>query len=261
MHIVHRDWHNVNSDPTPPSRQDPNWGTNLVFGSNFLQMHHEMVKASSSEPRQHMMHDSVLEWYNKNGNTPPSVWGPLAEIPAELGYEPDPMAYPDEIRIPLENFLSGRGQTIEQFLTRRTNTPSFELPKYFTVQGVSSASEADPLTGAMKLSDFKNTNQLGCSLVFPHNSWHGAIGGAMSSTWTAIADPIFYWGVHWHVDRVYDEFKIIEASRSVHSLDLEALTEKGLNPTRREVRDFTDAERTKINEFVAASLALKLPIE
>lgn len=26
-----------------------------------------------------------------------------------------------------------------------------------------------------------NTNQLGCCLVYPHNDWHVAIGGAMGS--------------------------------------------------------------------------------
>ncbi len=261
MHVMHRDWHQNNPDPTTPSMQDPNWGINLVFGTNFLQMHHEMVKAKSADPHHHMMHASVAEWYSDQGLSLPSLWNPLDVIPANLGYEPDPSAYPDEIRIPIEQHANSQGQSIEEFLTRTSDTPSFELPKYFTRTGVLDPADADPFTGAMRLTDFVNTNQLGCSLVFPHNEWHVAIGGAMTTTWTAIADPIFYLGVHWHVDRVFDEFKLIEQERQVHSLDIEVMSEKALDPgiLTREAREFTEREQARVESFVKASEAIKGP--
>ena len=34
-----------------------------------------------------------------------------------------------------------------------------------------------------------------------------AIGGAMLAFDTAIDDPIFYFGVHWHIDKVFDAYK------------------------------------------------------
>jgi hypothetical protein len=40
---------------------------------------------------------------------------------------------------------------------------------------------------------------------------------------TAIADPIFYFGVHWHIDRVFDEYKLILAERDIRPLDRRAL--------------------------------------
>lgn len=261
MHVMHRNWHQNNPDPSTPSVQDPNWGVNLIFGTNFLQMHHEMVKAKSADPHHHMMHTSVAEWYSDQGLSLPSLWNPLDIIPEELGYEPDPSAYPDEIRNTIEQYANQLGQSIEAFLTRTSDNPSFELPKYFTRAGVSDPVDADPLTGAMRLSDFVNTNQLGCSLVFPHNEWHGAIGGAMTTTWTAIADPIFYLGVHWHVDRVFDEFKLIEQERQLHSFDFEIMSEKALDPRTltRNAREFTEQEKSRIELFIKASEAIKGP--
>ncbi len=263
MHVMHRDWHANNRDPELPSRLDPNWGVSLTFGTNFLQMHHEMVKATNVEPHQHMMHSSVAAWYADEGIELPSVWYPLAVIPDELLYDPDPTAYPDEIRIPIEEFVASRNQTMEEFLTRRTNSPEFKLPKYFTIEGVSSAEKADPLTGARKLSDFVNTNQLGCSLVFPHNEWHVAIGGAMTTTWTAIADPIFYLGVHWHVDRIFDDFKLIEAERSIRATDFEILREKALlsGAASRMSREFTDGESRKVKLFREATQVVRAPFD
>jgi hypothetical protein len=204
---------------------DRNWGMNLVFGTDFLQMHHEMVKATSTEPRQHMMHESLVAWYQQLGHVMPTLWDPRDPIPAELAYEPDPTVFPNEIRQPIEQFAQQQGMTITQFLTRTNDAPSFELPQYFTVQGVGPDEPGEPITGARKLADFRNTNQLGCCIVFPHNAWHGAIGGAMSTTWTAIADPIFYFGVHWYIDRVFDDYKAIQAEREIRPLDRIRLSE------------------------------------
>jgi hypothetical protein len=261
MHVMHRDWHASNPDPELPTGQNPNWGANLIFGTNFLQMHHEMVKATNSEPHQHMMHDSVAEWYKNEDLELPQTWDPSSIIPQDLNYEPDASIYPDEIRIPIEQYANSQGQTIEQFLTRATNNPKFQLPAYLSIQGVNDPSKADPLTGAMKLSDYVNSNQLGCSLVFPHNEWHGAIGGAMTTTWTAIADPIFYLGVHRHVDRIFDEFKLIEAERSIRALDFEVSTQKGLpsGVENREAREFTKEERKKVDNFFEATKAIRAP--
>lgn len=223
MHIFHRDWHRNNRNPVPPSRPDTNWGMNLVVGTNFLQMHHEMLKAAMTEQRFHMMHESLLDWYQQNGKQLPVEWNPLSAIPDELDYEPDLNEFPLEIQQGVQQIASARRISPEQFLTRTTNNPQFTLPRWFTREGVAAGEPGELFTGARKLADFRNTNQLGCCLVFPHDSWHGAIGGAIGSTWTAIADPIFYFGIHWYVDRIYDEYKLIQAERVVRPLDRQIL--------------------------------------
>lgn len=262
MYVMHRDWHRDNRDPALPDSLDRNWGTNLVFGSNFLQMHHEMVKATPGEPHLHMMHDSVAQWYSSEGHDLPPLWNPLAEIPEDLSYEPDHSIFPHEIRLALEKSARSSGVRVSTLLKRRTNWPAFEMPKYFTVQGVDNPQDADPLTAAMKLSDYSNANQLGCALVFPHNAWHVAIGGAMSSTWTAIADPIFYLGVHWFVDRIFDAYKLIEAERSIRALDAEMLRERGFATSKeqRVPRDHTAREKEQIEKFRKASELLNIPL-
>src|SRR5436190_19769778 len=69
MYLFHRDWHAQNPDPVPPLAPDRNWGVNLIFGTNFLEMHHEMVKAADTEPKHHMMHASLVSWYEAKGYT------------------------------------------------------------------------------------------------------------------------------------------------------------------------------------------------
>jgi hypothetical protein len=250
MHLIHREWHRQNRDPLPPNRPDPNWGVNLVFGTNFLQMHHEMVKALPNEQHFHMFHESVAYWYQEQGLNLPITWNSLSPIPPDLGYEPDPTTFPDEIIRVLEQWASSEGVSIEQLLTRSTNEPAFELPKYFTREGIAPGESGELFTGARKLADFKNSNQLGCCLVFPHNEWHGIIGGAMGSTLTAIADPIFYFGIHWHIDRIFDEYKIIQEQQRIHALDRDKLLElKVFKPEIPEVQlEFTDQQRILINK-------------
>lgn len=211
MYLFHRDWHQANPDPReqlppPGSAGDPDWGISIGFGRAFLQMHHEMVGAAADEPREFMPHQSIQAWYAEKGYELPPPWDPLSPIPEDLGYQPDFDVYPDAIRAPLQQFFDQQGTTPVAWLTRKTNTPSYALPRWFTTEGVGDDETGEPLTGARRLSDFKNVNQLGACLVWPHNSWHGAIGGAMNSTWTAIADPIFYFGVHRSVDRVYLDY-------------------------------------------------------
>src|SRR5258706_8307492 len=84
MYLFHMNWHRDNRDPRPPQAPDPEWGTNLVFGTNFLQMHHEMVKARDDEPKQHMMHDSIASWFGKRRYPLPADWHPKTPIPPEL---------------------------------------------------------------------------------------------------------------------------------------------------------------------------------
>ena len=223
MYLFHRDWHARNPDPTPPAAPDRVWGMDQVFGTNFLQMHHEMVKAADDEPKSHMLHASLFSWYAAQRFSLPAEWNPPAPIPPALAYDPDPDAYPAEIRDAVAEAAHQAGVTAEQWLTRDADAPAFVLPKWFTRAGVGPGEASEPYTGARKLADFLNTNQLGCCLVFPHNAWHAAIGGAMRSTWTAIADPVFYFGVHRHVDAVFDEFKIILVERALHRLDPPAL--------------------------------------
>jgi hypothetical protein len=245
MYRFHRDWHQSNWNPNPPANPDRNWGMDLAFGTNFLQMHHEMVKAPANEPRQHMAHESLVQWYQRQSIDLPAAWTPGQPIPDELGYTPDPAVFPDEIRQGIQQIAQQQGISLEQALTRSSNGPTFQLPGYFTVEGVGPTEPGEPITGARKLADYKNANQLGCCLVFPHNQWHLAIGGAMGYSWTAIADPIFYFGVHWHIDRVYDDYKSIQAERSIRPLDharlfeLHALESEGITLPP----EFTDEQK------------------
>lgn len=227
MYIMHRDWHIQNRDPVPPQQPDRKWGTNLVYGTNFLQMHHEMVKAADDEPKLHMVHQSIVSWYRSKGYDLPPPWGDtVTPIPDRLAYDPDPTVYPDEIAQALAQWAASANKSPAEWLRRLTDDPQFALPKWFTREGIADGEDGEPYTGARKLADFQNTNQLGCCIVFPHNEWHGRIGGAMSTTWTAIADPIFYFGVHWAIDAIFDEYKLIHSERSIFRLDVESLRER-----------------------------------
>lgn len=192
MHIFHATWHQQNQDPNIPSRPDRNWGVNNTFGQKFLQMHHEMVKAGDDEPKTFMRHKSIASWYQSKNYDLPAPWNPASPIPDELNHFPKPDT----------TFVNGQSVSLK----RTTNTPAFQLPKWFTVSGVSDGERGEPLTGARKLADFINLNQLGNCIVFPHNVWHGTIGGSMSFFDTAINDPIFYFGVHWHIENVFDAY-------------------------------------------------------
>jgi hypothetical protein len=259
MFQFHGQWHIDNRDPTPPPRRDRNWGRDLGFGTNFLQMHHEMVKAADDEPKLHMNHASLVSWYLQKDYDVPEEWGPLTPIPEVLRYVPDLAAFPEAIQARVRDWAASEQQTPEQFLRRRTEQPNFELPRYFTRDGVGPDEPGEPYTGARKLADFQNTNQLGCCLVFPHNRWHGAIGGAMLTFWTAIADPIFYWGVHWHVDKVFDEYKIIQAENRIRRLDRNALLKSRAVPdeTLPLLEDLSEGELRLREADIELSRALR----
>jgi hypothetical protein len=261
MYLIHRDWHQTNRDPVPPESPDSNWGVELMFGRNFLQMHHEMVKSADGEPKLFMMHSSLVSWYLMKSYDLPSEWNPLTPIPAVLAYAPDPSVYPQEIHDAIAEAANREGTSLAQWLTRRTENPRFSLPKYFTRDGVGATEEGEPYTGARKLADFKSVNQLGCCLVFPHNAWHGTIGGAMQSTWTAIADPVFYFGVHWQVDKVFDEYKRIQAEWSLHGFNPTALRALGALPTQKAKvpKKFSAAQRARREEDIATSRRLNQP--
>jgi hypothetical protein len=261
MYLFHRDWHQQNRDPIPPGTPDPDWGADLIFGSNFLQMHHEMVKAADNEPKFHMMHASLVSWYQSKGYELPAEWDPLATIPATLDYDPDPDVYPPEIHDAIAEAAARAGVTPKDWLRRNADRPRFALPKYFTREGVAAGEAGERYTGARKLADFKNVNQLGCCLVFPHNSWHRAIGGAMRSTWTAIADPIFYFGVHWHIEKVFDEYQLIQAERAIRGLDRVALRLSGALPSAkvRAPKKFTDEQLVARERDIALGQELREP--
>jgi hypothetical protein len=214
MFRFHRRWHIDNPNPARPQRPDPNWGTDIEFGENFLQMHHEMVKATDDEQKFHMNHQSIVSWFKAKGYDLPAEWNPLTPIPSDLDYTPSA----DEIKKYLPSI-----DISTQELERETDSPEFQLPSYFTREGIRQGEQPEPITGARKLADFKNINQLGCVIVRPHDRWHMIIGGAMGNPATAIADPIFYFGVHWHIDRVFDEYKLILAERDIRPLDRRAL--------------------------------------
>ncbi len=220
MHVVHRDWHANNPDPRDqlPTRRDSEWGMDIEFGQRFLQMHHEMLNAADDEPREWMNHVSLRSWFSSQRHDWPVKWDPRTPIPDILSYTPDASTYPDEIRRPIEAEARNRRISVEALLRRNTNNPRFDLPSWFSNEGVSAGQPGEPYTGARRLADFKNLNQLGSCLVWPHNAWHGRIGGAMGSTWTAIADPIFYFGVHWHVDEVFLAYLDIQQQREDASI-------------------------------------------
>lgn len=234
----------------------------LTFGTAFLQMHHEMVRATDSEPRQFMHHQSIDAWYEANGHERPDAWNPMERIPSDLGYEPDVDVFPREIRDAVLAAARQAGVRAEDVLRRRTEEPRFRLPGYFTRAGIEPGERPEPHTGARRLGDFRNLNQLGSCLVFPHNVWHGRIGGAMGSSWTAIADPIFYWGVHSHIDRVYEEYVAIMAERSRFARDLDRL-KKALDASPsadvREPAPFADEDREQLEAFRRASAAFHSP--
>jgi hypothetical protein len=205
MHLFHANWHRRHPDPQPPDAPDRSWGKDLSFGEDFLQMHHEMVKATDDEPKRFMHHPSLASWYRDKGYGLPPEWDPMAPIPEALAFRPEP----SRVRV--------AGEWIE--LGRVSEQPRFRLPAWFTRAGVPDDQPGEPLTGARKLADFVNANQLGCCIVYPHDEWHGRIGGAMSMFATAIADPIFYFGVHWQIDRVFDEYKLVLSARRLLSFD------------------------------------------
>lgn len=266
MHLFHRDWHRTNRDPSRaqfPPRPDAAWGMDLTFGGNFLQMHHEMVRAGDGMPRHHMPHASLASWYQANGHALPAVWDPTAVIPPPLRYEPDLGVFPDEIQTAVRRDAGQRGISPEMWLTRRTDSPAFALPAYFTRAGVRPGARGEPLTGARRLADFRNANQLGCCLVIPHNTWHGRIGGAMGSTLTAIADPIFYWGVHWHIDTVFDDFKRLQEERLLIADGRFAAAPSPLRGVEeRPIPDrFSDEDRDFIERALAASREFHRPLD
>ncbi len=249
MHLFHARWHQDHRDPVPPNFQNPTWGTDIAFGRDFLQMHHEMIKAPDDAPREHMHHSSIASWYAKKQIPLPVAWDPLSVIPPELGYEPDAAEFPQPIRDALIRTAQQRGQTVEQLLTRRTDQPRLVVPPWFTREGLlDPALPGEPNTGARRLADFISINQLGCCLVYPHNRWHGSIGGAMNSFLSAIADPIFYFGVHWIIDRIYDEYKAVQAEHG----GLESL------PVQRAARSFLPDEEEEIREAVRVSREFRL---
>jgi hypothetical protein len=190
MHRFHAIWHLKNRSPSRPDNPDENWGMNNDYGEKFLQMHHEMTRSSDDEPKYCMRHQSIFSWFEQQQFDLPKEWNPLLLIPEELTYD-----------------------TQDSRLKRITNDPKYALPKYYTVNGIGPHEDPEPITGARKLADFKNVNQLGCCISFPHFEWHNAIGGAMKIMAMAIDDPVFYFGVHWHIDKIFEAYKSIPKNK------------------------------------------------
>jgi len=187
MSRFHADWHRNNPDPAPPpaGRVQPDYGMNVRFGGDFLQMHHEMVRAADTERKTFMQHQSIESWFRARRLPLPPLWTPGQPIPGALAF------YPADPRLQREN----------------NNPAPLLLPRFFTRQGIGANEQPHPYTGARRLSDFRNLNQLGCCILPYHNLWHSYIGGAMRSTFSAIDDPVFYFGVHWVVEQVFLEYR------------------------------------------------------
>jgi len=47
-----------------------------------------------------------------------------------------------------------------------------------------------------------------------------------------IADPIFYFGVHWHIDKVFDDFKQLQSEQTLHAGNAGMLAELRAIPTK-----------------------------
>lgn len=79
----------------------------------------------------------------------------------------------------------------------------------------------------------------------------------MGSTWTAIADPIFYFGVHWHIDKVFDEYRQIQSARDLLRLDEDALRAANVFETEDlpQTEEFTPDEREQREKHIASSVS------
>ena len=255
MFVIHDEWHQQNRDPNPTllQAQDPENWTTEEFGTRFLEMHHGMLHTTNSGQHGHAghhghpQHPGIFDWYEANHLDLPAVWFGQAPIPADLGFEADLNDLGPTMRAQWISWFDSEGDAL-QALERNPNYSGFQLPGWATEHGIQKGEKPEPYTGARKLQDFKNLNQLGSCLVFPHNLWHGRIGGAMSSTATAIADPVFYFGVHRAIDEVYQRYLEVK-SRPPHA--------PGMFPSQvRSVRAFTEAEQQQAVQDHALSLAL-----
>jgi len=188
---AHADWHARHVAPLGPEEPNGKWGSDLPFGTLFLEMHHEMVMA-------------LQHFYKEQREPFPPEWDLIGPIPEELSYTPRLEAFPADIRAALVERSGSFGMSVDAFLSRNNPANGFQLPPHYTLSGGSGSK--DKYTNVSRLGDFLNTNQLGCCMAMPHAAWHERIGGAMLFADTSIADPIFYWGVHLTIDRIYQTY-------------------------------------------------------
>lgn len=192
MYSFHSDWHIRNCGP---SNRAPNkytddlayTGPEWSFGTQFLVMHHRML-------------EGIKQWYTVRGLALPPIapdgWPADGSIPRALDYIPTMENVPGRYA---DNFS-------ECGWKRQDESPNnLLLPSYFRPNtGAGNHSEEELNTGFTELNQFKNTNQLGCCLSFLHGIWHEqTIGGIAKDFGLSIVDPVFYFGIHALIDRVF----------------------------------------------------------
>ncbi|GAC1627809.1 MAG: hypothetical protein NVS9B10_17140 [Nevskia sp.] len=225
MFDFHANWHLKHVARAPSPTYDCDWGCDDPFGGDFLTMHHNMLWGTKDDPNNELGHDGFLAWLRiKHKLTGPFLdWRPQEDIPSDYGYNPNPNVFPLKIQnqlvaLQIKSHCSATGEGRPDWpgeYLRRTADGGFPpLRACFTEAGGSAEAEIDPYTGHKRLADFKNINQLGCSLAGPHGEWHALISGAMLDFGTAIADPIFYFGVHSLIDGIFQKYLAIEQERS-----------------------------------------------
>jgi hypothetical protein len=212
---MHAQWHADNPPPAYPAdyplAPDASWGTDKPFGEAFLMMHHEMLYHPMEPDGQAMSPPGFFTWYEAQEYDYPDPWpwDPSTPIPAAMAFAPElnkdlpPLPVPEMLAV-LHQIQQGSNP-----LLRNPDTP-FQLGRYFTAAGAGEGEPVEPCTGFRKLAEFKNLNQLGCCLARPHFEWHQTIGGVMTRFDWAPADPIFYFGVHWHIEQVYQEYRQLQ---------------------------------------------------
>jgi hypothetical protein len=205
-----------------------------------------MHAAAPGESPRVLTHESLLAWYAAKGIEPPAPWNPPDPIPSNLGYEPDPSVFPDSIQAQIRLRAQQSGVSMTEWLGRQTDQPAFALPAYFSRKGAPGSEPGEPITGARRLADFQNENQLGCCLAAARDAWHLAIGGAMASTFTAPADPIFYFGVAATLLRVREEYRAIGSAGGVQR-----------GESKRGAAEFTPSERAWLEKQIATGERLR----
>ena len=138
----------ANRDPQPRAVRNRDWGLNLAFGTNFLQMHHEMVKAAGNKFKFQMHHQSLVSWYAAQTYDLPAEWNLLSQIPHILAYAPDISVYPREIRSAVKNVDIQQGVTAEMILTRKSSASTLLCRSILLAKRLLPKSPADLAQGS-----------------------------------------------------------------------------------------------------------------
>ena len=210
MFEAHADWHLQNQLHYVPGLQypsdhpDPDWCSDIALGASFLRMHRSMSNA-------------INAWYASYRYPLPATWDLSAAIPVELDYQPDQpdfLDFPDQLLGTQPRVWAQNTWKCNSSILMRNNYPACSLPMYFTGPGIDNDKDRGELrTGARRLADFKSIEQLGCCLLFMHAQWHQFVGGVAQFLDVSILDPLFYFGIHRHIEKIFESYEAILAAR------------------------------------------------